>query len=306
MTPQIRVIHASEAARAHALIREALPCLIITEEHLRWRLSHPLPGARDVRLVAVDGDTVVGHVLSRLQTAHDGTRTGRSLFVAVAEPYRGGGLPRRLLEASDARLVSEGATVLRAVSGQDGSTSFHRAAEELGYEPEGEAEVLGLDLGTLPDRVPAPEGFELLALSALADPRPVFELDRAADADEPGESSVAFMPYEEWLDAVWNNPLTDLDISMVMLHQGAPVSFSAYSSDRATRVGSAMTGTAREYRGRGLATRTKVAALHAARDRGATHAFTLNHVDNGPMLAINRRLGYTTFGVELTLVRKPG
>ena len=51
-------------------------------------------------------------------------------------------------------------------------------------------------------------------------------------------------------------------------------------------------GTARSHRGRGLATLAKLASTRAARDAGVERITTENDVENAPMLAINRRLGF--------------
>ncbi|WP_017546482.1 GNAT family N-acetyltransferase [Nocardiopsis prasina] len=307
MTPQIRDGGPSDTVQAYSLIRASLPCLILTEQHMRWRLAHPMPGTQDTRLVAVVGDTVVGHLLSRLRTHEDGTRTGRSYLGALAESHRTAELAEQLLAASEASLIEKGANILRANSAQEGVQTgggcFHQAARKRGYEVEEEHHVLGLDLSGLPNRPETPEGFELRRMSDFDDPRPLYELDKACDEDEPGESD-EFAPYEFWLNSIWENPLIDLDISLVMTHEGVPVSFSAYMSDQDTRVGSAMTGTQREYRGRGLAKCAKISALHRARGRGLRHAYTENHVSNQPMLAINDRLGYEAVGVERFHVRR--
>lgn len=310
MNPQIRDLRPEDAPQAHALIRASLPCLVLTEQHMRWRMAHPLPGMDDTRLVAVEGETVVGHLLSRLQTNEDGTRTGRSYIGALAEGHRNADLVERLLAASEAVLIEKGATTLRVNSAQEGVQAggelFRQAARERGYEVREEHHVLGLDLSGLPDRPETPEGFQLRPMTDFADSRPIYELDRACDEDEPGESEDDFVPYEFWLRSVWENPLIDLEISLVMLHEGNPVAFSAYMSDRDTRVGSSMTATQREYRGRGLARCAKVSALRRARERGITHAYTENHVENQPMLAINDRLGYEAVGVERVHVRRVG
>lgn len=53
------------------------------------------------------------------------------------------------------------------------------------------------------------------------------------------------------------------------------------------------TGVIREHRGRGLALPLKTVALKWARWTGAAVIRTHNHSVNQPMLAINRKLGYT-------------
>lgn len=112
------------------------------------------------------------------------------------------------------------------------------------------------------------------------------------------------MSYGDWLEAVWGNPMADLEISLALLLDGVPVAISCYMSDGETRMESAMTGTLREHRGCGLGGYVKSMALHRARERGFTHAYTGNHETNEPMLAINNRIGYSLVGAESTYVRQ--
>ncbi len=67
-----------------------------------------------------------------------------------------------------------------------------------------------------------------------------------------------------------------------------------------------MTGTVRHRRGRGLAKLAKTASLHRARAAGYTEALTGNDTDNGPMLAINKWLGYEICATEVRHVRELG
>ncbi|MGW5880371.1 GNAT family N-acetyltransferase [Nocardiopsis terrae] len=304
MAPQIRPLHRNDIPQAHALLRNAFPGMVLTEELMRWRFDHPVPGADDTRLVAVEDDTVVGYVLGRLRTDN-----GRSYLGAMAERHRSGDLAARLLAASEAGLVEKGATVLRTAAAQQGVQAdgelFRAAALDRGYELVESHHVLGMDLNRLPDPPKAPEGVELRRWSEFADdPRPLYEIDRAADQDEPGEQSEEFMSYGDWLEAVWGNPTADLEISLALLLDGVPVAISCYMSDRDTRMESAMTGTLREHRGRGLGGYVKTMALHRARERGFTHAYTGNHETNEPMLAINNRIGYGLVGAESTYVKR--
>ena len=67
-----------------------------------------------------------------------------------------------------------------------------------------------------------------------------------------------------------------------------------------------MTGTARAHRGRGLAKLAKTDSLHRARAAGHTDAVTGNDAGNGPMLAINKWLGYEIRATEVQHVRELG
>ncbi len=53
-----------------------------------------------------------------------------------------------------------------------------------------------------------------------------------------------------------------------------------------------MTGTIREFRGRGVAITTKVAGIAFARGLGLSTLRTVHHPDNAAMISLNRRLGF--------------
>ena len=60
-----------------------------------------------------------------------------------------------------------------------------------------------------------------------------------------------------------------------------------------------MTGTLRDYRGRGLALLVKRATLVNAARRGVEFVSTENDETNGPMLRVNEKLGYRPAGSTL-------
>lgn len=179
----------------------------------------------------------------------------------------------------------------------------HRAfAERRGYRRGRSAHFLRLDLAAatlppLPQTLPA--GVELRPASAFAaDPRPLFEADAETTSDEPGDVGTELDDYEDWLAQTWNSPSLDKELTAVVLVDGEVAAFSAAQTDGATRYGSAMTGTRRAFRGRGLAKLAKTASLHRARACGYTEAFTGNDAENGPMLAINTWFGYEICATE--------
>ncbi|MDT0330317.1 GNAT family N-acetyltransferase [Nocardiopsis lambiniae] len=112
------------------------------------------------------------------------------------------------------------------------------------------------------------------------------------------------MSFEEGFQGPWSHPLSDLDLSLVFLHEGTPAGITCDGSDRRTRLESSMTGTLREYRGLGLAGYAEHVALLRARERGITHASTGDHEANAPMPAIDRRLGYTLLGEETDYIKR--
>ncbi|HJE57900.1 MAG TPA: GNAT family N-acetyltransferase [Nocardiopsis listeri] len=308
MTIEIRPMRRADIPRTFTLIRTAYPCMVFTEPLMVERFDRPLTYFRDQRFIAVEGDQVIGHVLSRLYEDENGRTHGQSYMAAVTPRLVDGDLPDRLLETSERRLLDDGAEFLSADTAEEsvqiGGEGFRRAILERGYELTENARILGLDLATIPEPPPAPEGAELRTFREFDDdPRPVYEIDRATSEDEPGGLDNGFLPYEDWIRVLWHNPLADNDLSLVLLLDGVPVTISCYKSDGEGRMESGMTGTLRGYRGRGLAAYTKTKALHLAREKGIRRAYTGNHADNEPMLAINERLGYGVVGSEQTYRR---
>jgi hypothetical protein len=114
-----------------------------------------------------------------------------------------------------------------------------------------------------------------------------------------------FTDYRAWLAETWRHPLLNRELTTVVLVDGRPAAFSiAHTSG--TRYSTAMTGAAGTHRGRGLAKLAKTDSLLRARAAGCTEAFTGNDTGNGPMLAINKGLGYEVCGTEVRYVRELG
>lgn len=296
------------------LLTASFPCMVLTEEALRWREEHPHPEFVGRRILAVDKNSApAGFVRTQVLRCPDenGHVRGYIMLLSVREGFPGADDVRTALMAEAERSVcADGATLVRAEvcgeSVQVGGDRLTALLRERGYtQTVEEHRILGLDLSDLPEPPPVPDRVELRPFSAFAeDPRPIYEVDREATMDEPGERQGAeFMAYEEWLHNVWPHPLIDLDVSLAVLVEDRVVGFTAYVSDRDTRMESMMTGILAARRGHGLAGIAKATALHRARERGIRHAYTGNHVDNAPMLAINSGLGYRVAGDERLLAR---
>ena len=107
----------------------------------------------------------------------------------------------------------------------------------------------------------------------------------------------------EWLEDYWRHPDTDLDASVAAVVDDRPVAFSHLRVAPGGRAVNDMTGTLRDYRGRGLATLAKRATLVNAARRGVELVSTDNHETNGPMLRVNEKLGYRPAGSTLSWSR---
>lgn len=297
--------------------RLALPFILVTPESVVHHVTRSHPDARFRSLVAeVDGE-VVG--TAQVGLAHESPEPGQgSLNVYVHPGHTGLGAGSLLVRTAEEHLAAHGATKLFSWVLDEPA---HRAfAERRGYRASRSAHFLRLDLthGTLPPLQNPPPGLELRTAADYADdPRPLFALDAETTSDEPSDIAAEFTDYEAWIEETWKHPLLDLGLTSVVVVDGRPAAFSVTYTDGTlphsrtrssggTPVSTAMTGTARAFRGRGLAKLAKNASLHRARAAGYTEAFTGNDTGNGPMLAINKWLGYDICATEVRHVRELG
>jgi RimJ/RimL family protein N-acetyltransferase len=83
----------------------------------------------------------------------------------------------------------------------------------------------------------------------------------------------------------------------------AAISFLKFPPVRGN-VYTGFTGSARPYRGRGIASAVKMETLAQAIELGVTRVRTGNDEANAPMLHINERLGYRLLPGELTFIKR--
>lgn len=309
MTVTVRDLRSDARADLEGFARvrhAALPFILVTPDSLAHDLAHLPPAAHYRPLVAVADGDVIG--TAQVHLAHESSEPGQgnvNVYVHPEHTRRGAGT--LLVRAAEEHLAAHGATRLLAwVLDEPGHRAF---AERHGYRASRSAHFLRLDLanGTLPPLQDPPPGVELRPASDFAgDPRPLFELDAETTADEPSDVDTEFTDYEAWLAQTWRHPMFSPELTTVALADGKPAAFSVARTDGGTRYATAMTGTARALRGRGLAKLAKNDSLHRARAAGYTEAFTGNDTGNGPMIAINKWFGYEICGTEVRYVRELG
>ncbi|MGW3953868.1 GNAT family N-acetyltransferase [Streptomyces sp. NPDC004752] len=286
--------------------RRALPFMLFTPESVAHDIAHAHPDAHLRRLVAEEDGEIIG--TAQVGIAYDSPEPGQGYVNVYVDPGRtrrgAGGL---LVRAAEEHLAARGARRLLAwVLDEPGNLVF---AERHGYRAARSAHFLRLDLAraTLPPLQDPPPGVELRKGSDFTDdPRPLFRLDAETTADEPSDMDTEFTDYDAWLDETWRHPLFSPELTSVALVDGRPAAFSAARTDGGHRYGTVMTGTARAFRGRGLAKLAKNDSLHRARTAGFTEAFTGNDTGNGPMIAINTWFGYRVCATEVRHVRELG
>ncbi|MBT2508260.1 GNAT family N-acetyltransferase [Streptomyces sp. ISL-98] len=286
--------------------RAALPFMVTTPEQVAFELRTAHPDKKMRLLIAEEDGEVIGTAYAGI--AYDSTEPGQSYVTPHVHPdRRGRGAGSLMLRAAEEHLAAEGATTV--YSWAMDTPESRTFAERRGYRPTRSAHFQRLDLanGPLPELQELPAGVELrTAADFLDDPRPMFEADAETTSDEPGDISVDFSDYEDWINHTWNHPLLDRGLSTVVMVDGQVAAFTAAQTDGLTRYASGMTGTLRAFRGRGFAKLAKTDSLHRARAAGYAEAFTSNDADNGPMLAVNKWFGYEICATEVRHVRKLG
>ena len=125
-------------------------------------------------------------------------------------------------------------------------------------------------------------------------PEEIYEVDMITTPDVPMTDMVTELPFDEWLDSIWRRPTITLDGSFAAIEADrvACITMLAANLERG-RAFTEYTATLPAYRNRRLAERVKRASLRWAADSGIRAAWTTNDETNAPMLAVNRRLGYT-------------
>lgn len=121
--------------------------------------------------------------------------------------------------------------------------------------------------------------------------RKLWELHNLTIRDVPLDVPPLEQPFErfqEWLDA----PACRRDCTVIARRGEEFVGFTILNGATPERAGTAMTGVHPEWRGRGIALAVKARSIGLARDTGFTAMRTTNHLENAPMLAVNKRLGY--------------
>jgi GNAT superfamily N-acetyltransferase len=221
-------------------------------------------------------------------------------WIGVLPQARGRGLGGELWERAERHLSAVG--VARINADAVGEADGERFLERRGFDHRRTVVVSAVDPRSVHSAELATrraqaerEGYRL-APYANADLDALYRLELEASGDEPGEEGLRELSVEEWRHELLEQPDFTREGSFAVVAAGEPVAYSALSVDRARRRGrNEGTGTTAAHRGRGLATLAKLAQLRWAAENGVELVITDNDDENAPMLAVNRRLGYTPF-----------
>jgi GNAT superfamily N-acetyltransferase len=301
--PEIRPYEPRDAGPAAELVGSVFPQPnAITETTIKHYVeSTPVRSQLGV-WVAYDGADLVGWADGALRwsVAEEGVT---ELWVAVRADRRGEGLGRELYARAKDHVLAIGAREIGTFARLDEPESIEFATRR-GFQEARREYSWALDLEAADHAPPAvPDGVQIVRLKELRGrDRELFELYDEAHSDMPSDHPHV-LDFEEWRAETLENPELDFEASSVVLVDDRFASFAWITSDRVGGGGShELTGTLREYRGRGLARLAKEATIHWAAEVGLRFLVTSNDNTNAPMLALNERLGYAprTTIIELT------
>ncbi|ADB31305.1 GCN5-related N-acetyltransferase [Kribbella flavida DSM 17836] len=285
-----------DAEAVSAVRRAVYSYSVMSPATTRHDIEAVVPEQRALRLVAEVDGRVVGWGAAGINTwTSDAGQAWLTVYVHPEHRLRGigGALVGQLHE----HLGEVGAVRVRTFATPAG-LDF---AKRRGYDGSRLMHYAGLDPRVLPEQPPTPEGIRLVGFDEV-EPRQAYTADTIASLDEPGDSPLDAIDYDEWLREIWQGPALDKALSVAAMAGDEMVAFTAVETD-GDRAWAGMTGTVPAYRGRGLAKLVKSVALRRAAAAGVTGAFTSNDDENGPMLAVNNWLGYRRVETQTGLLR---
>lgn len=252
------------------------------------------------RLVAILPD---GQLAGFAASGDDDDQKENHLFLTlrVAQEHRRQGAGTALLQAVAAWARSQGAVRLQCTV-KDDQTDLLDWAGRRGLVEEGRLFRAELFLGTWkPDPfwpsvlAARARGFRFATLQEVGDGeenlRRLHQFCQQMERHVPGRAPLT-PAFELWRLEISGSPAWDPTCVLLALDgdQWAGVSYMEQQADGSwyTRLSAVDPA----YRGQGLGKALKVAAVQHALQQGVTSLSTYTHTNNGPMLAINRQLGY--------------
>jgi RimJ/RimL family protein N-acetyltransferase/N-acetylglutamate synthase-like GNAT family acetyltransferase len=272
------------------LLSRVWPHRVGSEQGLRHTAAGEPPDAHRRFWVAEDAGSLVGFATAKIE--YQSSERPGVLQVSVAQERRRAGFGAALLERCQAHLTGLGVVaVLSSTTPEEASRNF---AVAHGFRHTSTTRISGVDPRTI-EPPSVPPGVDLRSLAEL-EPRKVYELDAGTMLDVPGEVAMDDVSFDQWFEDYWSHPEADLDASVAAVIDDRPVAFCYLRIAPGGRAVTDMTGTLRDYRGRGLALLAKRATLVHAAERGVELVTTENDETNAPMLRINEKLGYRPVG----------
>jgi GNAT superfamily N-acetyltransferase len=288
-----------DLAEVARIVTTATPENPITVPEMQWSDEH-YPGGR--RFLALLDGVAVGAGGAGRMYVYPPEFEGLWGNISVVPEHRRRGAGGALLRAISGVAREAGKTMLVGRT-SDAHPEAIQFLEHRGFTEHERMKVVRLDLATVDiadvERAAAgaPEGIRISSLGDEPDLiHGVYEVALEALPDIPGDGPPIPGDFDEFRIRDAERPsmppggfIVGVDASTgravgyasLMIPPGAP-----------TVAWHHMTGIARDWRGRGLATALKAATIRWAKGAGLEALEGANDIDNAPMRAVNRRLGY--------------
>lgn len=255
-------------------------------------------------LVALEGSGVVG-MACYFQNPGAYHPHKFTLEMAVPPSLQGRGIGRALWTALEAELVARQAQSARTLAREDhpitpGFLSRRGFVGDKRYFTSA-LEVAGFDVAPYQALIEGltAQGVSVLSLVDLQSqgvpnvPQRLHALMSDVRQDVPRAEPATPLSLQVFLEAVLGDPGLRPEAYLVAEKDGQFIGQTVlFASEASPDLFTGLTGVTREWRGRGIATRLKLAAIEVAKAYGAPYIRTDNASDNAPMLAINDKLGF--------------
>ena len=131
--------------------------------------------------------------------------------------------------------------------------------------------------------------------------RELYDADAPMWDDVPWATPTPHMPWEKFRTLMVESGRLIADATIIAMDGERIAGYTSTGKTGTDRGYTYMTGTGRDYRGRGVATALKVAMLAAARRAGLQAMLTTNDEPNKAMRGINAKLGYVMLPAHIEL-----
>jgi len=284
-------------------------------EWREWERLDPPTHILRVSVDAPDGGLAAGAEIGPGRLAYpDGALSGG---VTVIRAHRRKGLGQALLDAVEATArATKAPRILAGTSASSaGSREWaqRRGYREIGRRIESYVDVQAFDGAPFADLLGRVEssGIRLATVADLLDGRDeaateafwreLWEAEAPMWEDVPWASPRPHGPYEKFHTLAVESGKLVPEATIIALDGERIAAFTTTGKQGPDRGYTWMTGTGRDYRGRGLATALKVKMLEAARHAGLRAMLTTNDEPNTAMRGINAKLGYVVLPAHIEL-----
>jgi len=269
------------------------------QQFIEWEQNAPASRIREWVVATVDDYVVANGGAERVPWMAPGVF---SLHVRVDPDYRRQGAGQALLEHVEGWARAQGATLLRATV-RDHMAESVAWAQARGYEIERHIFESTLDVPAFDEAARFPgvveraeaEGFRFHTLAEMpgeATERMIYDCVSRSVIDIPGFDG-EMDPFEEWKKSDLSGEGYREDCVIFALKDDRVAGVSYMRQVTQTRaLWTWYTGVDPDFRGHNLSLALKLLCVRKAKELGAPYMRTNNDSQNGPMLAVNRKMGY--------------